>query len=136
MKFLETHSRDDDNSHNDDNDSNNDEYNDRNDDNGLEIPSFDVLGVAHQVDIVAFVKAKGLRPAGRGAKGRFVRSPGGRGQLGARAMPPRGCADMTFVNRGRSGHAASECRKGRKEKTERMCFTCNKPGHLATNWPQ
>ena len=50
-------------------------------------------------------------------------------------MPPRCRADMTCVNCGRKGHAASECREGRKEKSERPCFTCNKPGHLAREKP-
>ena len=89
---------------------------------------------------MAFVKAKGFQPASRGAQGRFVRSPGGRGQPGSRAagnraLPPRGRADMTCVNCERKSHAASECREVRKERSDRPCFTCGKPGHEAKNCP-
>ena len=42
---------------------------------------------------------------------------------------------MTCVNCGWKGHAASECREGRKERSGRPCFTCGKPGHEAKNCP-
>ena len=103
----------------------------------LVVYMFDIVEVAQQVEIMAFMKAKVFQPAGRGAKGRFVHSPGGRGQgAGARAMPPRARADMTCVICGRKGHAASECMEGWKERSERPCFTCSKPGHLARDCPQ
>ena len=41
---------------------------------------------AEQAEILAFMKAQGLMPAGHGAAGRFQRAPGGRGQ-GAGAKP-------------------------------------------------
>ena len=39
------------------------------------------------------------------------------------------------MNCGRKGHAASECREGRKERPDHPCFTCGKPGHEAKNCP-
>ena len=35
--------------------------------------------VNEQVEILAFMRARGMSPAGRGAAGRFQRAPGGRG---------------------------------------------------------
>ena len=62
------------------------------------------------VDIFTFMKAKGFKPAGQGATGRFAKSPGGRGQgaVGQREVPLRGRTDMSCINCGRKGHAASE----------------------------
>jgi hypothetical protein len=104
-------------------------------------PALDGLDVEQRVEVLAFMKARGFTPAGRGAGGRFQQRPGGRGQPQlangpARAMPPRGRADMTCVNCNRKGHAASECRQPKREKHERLCFTCNKPGHEARNCPE
>ena len=42
---------------------------------------------------------------------------------------------MTCVNCSRKGHAASECRQPKREKHEKLCFTCNKTGHEARNFP-
>ena len=36
--------------------------------------------VSEQIEILAFMRARGYTPAGRGAAGRFQRAPGGRGQ--------------------------------------------------------
>ena len=75
-------------------------------------PLLDCLDVDQRVEVLAFMKAKGCTPAGRGAGGRFQQRPGGRGQPAAgppRAMPRRGRADMTCVNCNRKGHAASGC---------------------------
>ena len=64
-----------------DNNEYNDSHNDNNDD-GFSIPGFDGMEVPQQVEMMAFMKARGFQPAGCGAKGRFVHSPGGRGQAG------------------------------------------------------
>ena len=85
-----------------DNNERNDSHNDNNDD-GFNIPDFDAMLVSQQVEIRAFMKAKGFQPAGRGAKGRLVRSPGGRGQTGSRTMPPP-------VLRSRSYRSVAICR--------------------------
>ena len=103
-------------------------------------PPLDGLDVDQQIEVLAFMQAKGFTPAGRGAGGRFQRRPGGRGQPQlangpARVMPPRGRADMTCVNCNRKGRSASECRQPKREKHERLCFTCNKAGHEARNCP-
>ena len=42
---------------------------------------------------------------------------------------------MSCINRGRKGHAASECRQAKVEKGDRPCFTCGKSGHEARNCP-
>ena len=39
--------------------------------------------VQGQVKILALMKARGFKPSGRAATGRFQRVPGGRGQAGA-----------------------------------------------------
>ena len=106
----------------------------------LSTRALDGLDVDQRVEVLAFMKARGSTPAGRGDGGRFEQRPGGRGQPQlangpARAMPPRGRADMTCVNCNRKGHAASECRQPKREKHERLCFTCNKAGHEARNCP-
>ena len=86
---------------------------------------------------MAFMKAKGFQSQGRGAKGRFVRSPGGQGQGSvAWTMPPWCRSDMTCVKCMRKWHAASECRDGKTNKSERPCITCGKPGHEASYCPQ
>ena len=100
---------------------------------------------AEQIEIIAFMRARGFMPAGRGAAGRFQRAPGGRGQ-GApekprmapygREVSPRGRADMSCTNCGRKGHAASECRQAKVEKGDRPCFTCGKTGHEARMCPE
>ena len=74
-------------------------------------PALDGLDVEQQVEVLAFMKARGFTPAGRGAGGRFQRRPGGRGQPMVkdgppRVMPPRGRADMTCVNCNHKGHSA------------------------------
>ena len=84
LKLVEARDYDDHNDNDDQNDNNNDSHNDNNDD-GFHIPDFDAMEVPQQVDIMAFMKAKGFQPAGRGAKGRFVLSPGGPGQPGSRS---------------------------------------------------
>ena len=105
------------------------------------IPGLDQMEVKAQVEIFAFMKARGYTPAGRGASGRFQRSPGNRGQRagpsqGQRVQPPpRGRADMSCINCGRKGHSAQECREEKKEKGEIPCFTCGKTGHEARNCP-
>ena len=89
-----------------------------------------------------------MAPTVRGAAGRFQRAPGGRGhgaaekprfapygQRAARAVPPRGRADMSCINCGRKGHAASECRQPKKEKGDRPCFTRSKTWHEAQACP-
>ena len=99
---------------------------------------------AEQIEILAFMRARGMSPAGRGVAGRFQRAPGGRGQgvperprmapfgrPAQREVPPRGRADMSCINCGRNGHAASECRQAKVEKGDRPCFTCGKTGHEA-----
>ena len=103
-------------------------------------PALDGLDIDEEVEVLAFMKARGFTPAGRGAGGRFQRRPGGRGQPmlkdgPPRAMPPHGRADQTCVNCSRKGHSASECRQPKREKHERLCFTCNKPGHEARACP-
>ena len=75
-------------------------------------PALDGLDVEQRVE-VSLMKARGFTPAGRGARGRFQRRPGGRGQPmlkdgPPRVMPPRGRAGMTCVNCNRKGHSASE----------------------------
>ena len=42
---------------------------------------------------------------------------------------------MSCINCGRKGHAASECRQAKVEKSDRPCFTCGKTGHEARMCP-
>ena len=70
------------------------------DDEKLIYPDLEGLDVDQRIEVLAFMRAKGCTPAGRGAEGRFQRCPGARGQPWltngpARDMPPRGRADMT-----------------------------------------
>ena len=83
------------------------------------IKGFVDMEVEAKVEILAFMRAQGDKPAdSRGASGRFVRAPGGRGRMAPtgggggfprREVPPRGRGVMSCVNCGRKGHAASEC---------------------------
>ena len=90
MKLVEARDYDDhnDNDGHHDNNKCNGSHNDNNG-NGFNIPVFDAMGVPQQVESMAFMKAEGFQPAGRGAKGRFVLSPGGRCQAGSRTMSAR-----------------------------------------------
>ena len=76
---------------------------------------FEGLEFDQRIEVLAFMRARGFQPTGRGATGRFQRAPGGRGQVGsgpragappAREVPPRGRTDITCINCGRKGHAA------------------------------
>ena len=112
----------------------------------LDIPGFDEKPIPDQLEIFAFMRAKGYQPAGRGASGRFVRKPGGRGQSGAPAatgratqktyMPPRDKRDIKCANCGRDGHAALDCRQPKVERSARLCFGCGKPGRESRACPE
>ena len=95
-------------------------------------PDLEGLDVEQRIEVLAFMRARGYAPAGRGARGRFIPKLGGRGQQlreAPREMPPRSRADMTCVNCNRKGHSTSECRQPQVEKKDRKCFLCDTPGH-------
>ena len=87
------------------------------DDETVDVKSYADMEVAAKVEILAFTRAQGFKPADSWAAfGRFVRAPGGRGRTaptgsgggqrfggGVRDPPPCGRADMSCVKCGRKG---------------------------------
>ena len=71
------------------------------DGDAVDIPKFADMEVDARVEILAFMRAQGYKPAdNRASSGRFVRAPGGRGRKvpsgpARREVPPRGRADIT-----------------------------------------
>ena len=103
-----------------------------NDSDVVDIPKFADMEIDARVEIFAFMRAQGYKPAdNRASSGRFVRAPGGRGRTAPsgparREVPPRGRADITCVNCGRKGHSGQECKQPRRDKADRPCFNCGK----------
>ena len=110
----------------------------------FQIGNYSNMDSDDQVEVLAFMKARGFTPSGRTGNGRFVKSPGGggRGQPGSRPpaaqryMPPRGASDMTCINCARKGHSAQDCPEPKRERSARLCFNCNKPGHESRACPE
>ena len=60
------------------------------DDSDFIYPALDGLDVESRVEVLAFMKARGFAPAGRGARGRFRRRPGGRAGMALPGLCRRG----------------------------------------------